>query len=122
MPIYEYKCQSCGKVFTKIQKFSDEPLTSHEECGSGPVEKLLSIPAFHFKGTGFYITDYGKGGASDPKNKSEGGSKEEGGSSSNDKDASKPAETKPSSDSATPATPTPAPAAKTETKPVPTGS
>ncbi len=118
MPIYEYKCQSCGKVFTKIQKFSDEPLTSHEECGSGPVEKLLSIPAFHFKGTGFYITDYGKGGASDLKNKSESGSKEEGGS----KEASKPAETKASSDSATPSTPTPAPAAKTETKPAPTGS
>ena len=48
MPIYEYKCDSCGKIFTKIQKFADEPLTVHEECGSGPVERLISTPAFHF--------------------------------------------------------------------------
>ncbi|HEY3827479.1 MAG TPA: zinc ribbon domain-containing protein [Bryobacteraceae bacterium] len=60
MPLYEYKCQSCGKTFEVLQKFADEPLKTHPECG-GSVEKLLSAPAFHLKGTGWYATDYGKG-------------------------------------------------------------
>jgi putative FmdB family regulatory protein len=59
MPIYEYKCNSCGKRFEKIEKFSDAPLEVHEECG-GPVERLLSAPALQFKGTGWYVTDYGR--------------------------------------------------------------
>ena len=59
MPLYEYKCQSCGKKFEVIQKFSDEALTTHPECG-GPAEKLFSAPAFHLKGTGWYATDYAK--------------------------------------------------------------
>lgn len=61
MPLYEYKCHKCGKTFEVIQKFSDEPLQTHENCG-GEVERLLSAPAFHLKGTGWYATDYGKGG------------------------------------------------------------
>jgi putative FmdB family regulatory protein len=60
MPLYEYKCHSCGKTFEVIQKFADEPLKTHPECG-GNVERLLSAPAFHLKGTGWYATDYGKG-------------------------------------------------------------
>ncbi len=44
-----------------MQKFSDEPVTVHESCG-GSVRKLMSAPAFQFKGTGWYVTDYGKGG------------------------------------------------------------
>ncbi len=59
MPLYEYKCEKCGKKFDALQKFSDEPLTTHEECG-GPVERLISPPAFHFKGSGWYVTDYAK--------------------------------------------------------------
>ena len=61
MPLYEYKCHRCGKTFEKIQKFVDEPLTVHEECG-GEVERLISTPSFNFKGSGWYVTDYGKGG------------------------------------------------------------
>ena len=61
MPIYEYRCDSCGRVFEVIQKFSDEPLALDPECGKGPVERLISAPSFQFKGTGFYITDYAKG-------------------------------------------------------------
>lgn len=60
MPLYEYSCSSCGKKFEVIQKFSDEPLSVHEGCG-GAVERLISPPAFHFKGTGWYVTDYGHG-------------------------------------------------------------
>jgi putative FmdB family regulatory protein len=59
MPMYEYKCSSCGKVFELIQKFSDAPLQSHGECG-GAVERLVSAAALQFKGSGWYITDYAK--------------------------------------------------------------
>jgi putative FmdB family regulatory protein len=61
MPVYEYHCDTCGKTFEVIQKFNDEPLTVHEgDCG-GPVHRLLSAPAFQFKGSGWYVTDYAKG-------------------------------------------------------------
>src|SRR5579863_5257167 len=63
MPLYEYKCQSCGKTFEVIQKFADEQLKTHPECG-GIVEKLFSAPAFHLKGTGWYATDYAKNSGS----------------------------------------------------------
>ena len=59
MPLYEYRCQSCGAVFEVIQKFSDTPLSIHEGCG-GSVEKLISPSALQFKGTGWYVTDYGR--------------------------------------------------------------
>ena len=61
MPLYEYRCHQCGKTFEVIEKFSDSPLTVHEGCG-GAVERLLSAPALQFKGSGWYVTDYGKGG------------------------------------------------------------
>ena len=66
MPLYEYKCRSCGKTFERLQKFSDEPLKVHEECG-GPAERLLSPPALQFKGTGWYITDYARSNGGDSK-------------------------------------------------------
>lgn len=59
MPLYEYKCERCGKTFEVIEKFSDEPLKVHEGCG-GEVERLLSAPALQFKGSGWYVTDYGR--------------------------------------------------------------
>jgi putative FmdB family regulatory protein len=65
MPIYEYKCDKCGGVFDLKQNFSDEPVTRHEGCG-GTVERLISAPTFQFKGTGWYVTDYARGG--DKKN------------------------------------------------------
>ncbi len=60
MPLYEYQCETCGAVFEKMQRFSDEPPTVHEGCG-GPVHRLLSAPALQFKGTGWYVTDYARG-------------------------------------------------------------
>jgi putative FmdB family regulatory protein len=57
MPIYEYQCPKCEKVFDVIQKFSDAPLEKCEECG-GPVSKLVSMSSFALKGTGWYTTDY----------------------------------------------------------------
>ena len=58
MPIYEYKCDN-GHVFDVLQKMSDEPLTECVECGA-PARRVLTAPAVHFKGSGFYNTDYGK--------------------------------------------------------------
>lgn len=78
MPLYEYQCDACGHRFEKIQKFSDPPIAVCPECG-GPVQKLLSSPAIQFKGSGFYLTDYGRGtgtkadGGSPKANKAEGG-------------------------------------------------
>lgn len=65
MPLYEYSCRQCGEVFEVMQKFADEPLATHEGCG-GVVERLVSAPSFQFKGTGWYVTDYGKNGKVPP--------------------------------------------------------
>jgi putative FmdB family regulatory protein len=59
MPLYEYECENCGERFEVLEKFSDEPLRTHEKCG-GAVHRLISAPAFQFKGSGWYITDYAK--------------------------------------------------------------
>jgi putative FmdB family regulatory protein len=58
MPIYEYKCAN-GHVFDVIQRMSDEPLAHCQECDA-PAERVLHPVAVHFKGSGFYTTDYGK--------------------------------------------------------------
>jgi putative FmdB family regulatory protein len=58
MPIYEYKCEK-GHVFDVIQKMADESLTECQEC-SAPAVRVLHPVAVHFKGSGFYNTDYGK--------------------------------------------------------------
>jgi putative FmdB family regulatory protein len=60
MPLYEYRCESCQHQFEIIQKFSDAPIAVCPKCGAGPVVKLLSSPAFQFKGSGWYITDYAR--------------------------------------------------------------
>ncbi len=59
MPIYEYKCLSCGYEFEEIQKFSDPVVSICPKCG-GVVEKKISAPAVQFKGSGWYVTDYTK--------------------------------------------------------------
>jgi putative FmdB family regulatory protein len=66
MPLYEYQCDTCAHRFEVIQKYSDPHIEVCPKCG-GPVKKLFSSPAIQFKGTGFYITDYGKSGSSTTK-------------------------------------------------------
>jgi putative FmdB family regulatory protein len=75
MPIYEYRCQNDHR-FEVLQKFADEPLTECEVCGA-PATRVLHPVAIHFKGSGFYSTDYGrkKKAASDGKPESSSDSK-----------------------------------------------
>ena len=57
MPIYEYRCEN-GHLFEVMQKMSDPPVTACEDCGA-PVARVFHPIAVHFKGSGFYNTDYG---------------------------------------------------------------
>ena len=59
MPIYEYRCDACGSTLEMFQKFSDAPLETCEVCG-GQLRKVLHPVAVHFKGSGFYTTDYAR--------------------------------------------------------------
>ena len=102
MPRYEYKCEGCGEIFELQQKFADEPLTVHENCG-GKVERIISAPALQFKGSGWYVNDYAKGG--------NGGAKK---TESESKSESKP-DSKPASDSASKSSET----KSSESKPAP---
>ena len=75
MPLYEYQCDACGHRFEKIQKYSD-PLVDTCPICAGTVRKLMSSPAIQFKGSGFYITDYGK--KDQGSDRSDGGSADKG--------------------------------------------
>ncbi len=59
MPLYEYLCETCSRVTETLQRLGEAPLTVCPQCG-GPVRKLISAPAFQFKGEGWYVTDYAR--------------------------------------------------------------
>ena len=119
MPLYEYHCDTCGHRFEHIQKFSDPLLTVCPKC-DGELRKLVSSPAFQFKGTGWYVTDYakkdrgeadksseGKDGASDKKatsdktDKTAKTDKTKSGGSTSSSDSSKPGSSQKTSSSST---------------------
>ena len=101
MPIYEYRCER-GHTFEVMQRMTDDPLELCEEHGT-PVQRVFHPVAVHFKGSGFYNTDYGKkksGAASESKSeaassdssaKSDSGSKDSGSGSGSKDSGSKPA-------------------------------
>jgi putative FmdB family regulatory protein len=64
MPIYEYRCRN-GHTFEVVQSMSDDPVSACEECGA-PVERVFHPIAVHFKGSGFYTTDYARKGNAKP--------------------------------------------------------
>ncbi len=69
MPLYEFRCESCGHEMETLVAFSEPLPTTCETCG-GALKKLLAAPAVQFKGSGFYLTDYGRSGSSSPKKES----------------------------------------------------
>lgn len=64
MPLYEYRCEACGRKTEVLQKLAEAPLTVCPDCG-GVLRKQVSAPAFQFKGTGWYVTDYGRSSESE---------------------------------------------------------
>jgi putative FmdB family regulatory protein len=98
MPTYEYRCLN-GHTFEVIQRMSDDPIETCEECGA-PVERVFHPVAVHFKGSGFYSTDYGakgkaaagKDGDSSSSDSSESSSESSGSESSSKKSDSSGAE------------------------------
>ena len=91
MPIYEYRCLN-GHTFEVIQSMSDDPVETCEVCGA-PVERVFHPVAVHFKGSGFYTTDYAKkakaGAAKDGGESKDGGSSDSAGSESGSSTESK---------------------------------
>jgi putative FmdB family regulatory protein len=71
MPIYEYRCQDCSQEFERMQRFSDPAVDTCPKC-SGPVQRLISRSAFHLKGGGWYVTDYGRNGSSKAEKSAQG--------------------------------------------------
>ena len=108
MPTYQYVCTECGGQLEAVQKFTDEPLTVHEDCG-GRLRKVFSPVGIVFKGSGFYRTDSrgsgsSGGSASSSSSSKEGGSKESGSSSSADSSSSAAKSGDSSSSSSAPST------------------
>lgn len=96
MPIYEYRCESCGHEMDALQKISDPPLTDCPACGQPSLKKLVSAAGFRLKGGGWYETDFKSGNKKNLHDS--GGAKESGKSSGEAKDATggaKKTETKP---------------------------
>ncbi len=94
MPIYEYRCSSCGHELETLQKFSDAPLVNCPQCRKDALVKLVSAAGFQLKGSGWYVTDF-KGSGSKPAAKPDAGAaKPDAGAAKPDAGTTKPAETK----------------------------
>ena len=87
MPIYEYRCEN-GHTFELQQRMTDEPLTTCQVCGA-PVQRVFHPVAVHFKGSGFYATDYGRKKSSASPDSDSSDSKKDSSSDSNSKSESK---------------------------------
>ena len=107
MPIYAYRCESCGHAQDVLQKMSDPVLTVCPACGEPRYAKQLTAAGFQLKGSGWYVTDF-RGGDNGPK--------KDAADAADKPAADKPAETKPGDTPASPAA-SPAPAAPAAAKP-----
>lgn len=108
MPIYAYKCESCGHAKDALQKISDAPLTVCPQCGQPTFKKQVTAAGFQLKGSGWYVTDFRGGNSTGvPAPKADGG--EAGGSNGSGAD-SKPADSGAAAPAGTAAASSPAPA------------
>ncbi len=89
MPIYEFVCQQCGHEFERIQSFSDTSTPECPHCAAVEVNRQVSRPAIHFKGSGWYITDSKEKGKK-PSKESANGSTTEAGADANTDATAKP--------------------------------
>jgi putative FmdB family regulatory protein len=85
LPIYTYECQSCSSTLERRQSFSDDPLTTHDECG-GSLRRVIHPAGIVFKGSGFYNTDYKNSTGSNDKAKDSTESKADGASTDTSSD------------------------------------
>ena len=92
MPIYGYRCRTCGHEFEVLQKMSDAPLKTCPKC-SGQLAKMVYAAGIVYKGSGYYSTDYNKGGKAASKDTSNG--------AKSDSDSSSGSDTKPAGESST---------------------
>jgi putative FmdB family regulatory protein len=97
MPIYEYRCKK-GHTFEVRQRFSDDPITKCEVCGA-PVQRVFHPVAVHFKGSGFYNTDYGTRKRSREKEAAKDGAKSDSSKSDSSKSDSSKSDSSKGSDS-----------------------
>jgi putative FmdB family regulatory protein len=97
VPIYEYRCKK-GHTFEVMQSMSDDPVTACTECGA-PVERVFHPVAVHFKGSGFYSTDYGRGRSGGGGDSAGGDSKETGSGKSDSSTSSDKSDSSSGSDS-----------------------
>ena len=88
MPIYEYRCPN-GHTFERFQAMTAPPPEECDVCGASPVELVLYPVEIHYKGSGFYTTDYGKGKAAKKEGESGGSSGGDGGGKSDSKPVEK---------------------------------
>ena len=120
MPIYEYRCSSCGFERDALQKMADPPLVDCPQCGKPALVKLVSAAGFHLKGSGWYATDFKNSGKSKPAAKDDAAKPDAAAADSTATSGdSKPGETKSGAQSADNASPTTAKpeASKPESKP-----
>ena len=109
MPIYAYKCESCGHAKDALQKISDAPLTVCPQCGQSTFKKQVTAAGFQLKGSGWYVTDFRGGNTTGaPAPKTDGG--EAGAGNGGDSKAADAGASTPASTAAAPAS-APAPAA-----------
>jgi putative FmdB family regulatory protein len=84
MPTYDYRCLKCGHDYEAFQKISDQTSAKCPQCGTRGERRITGGAGIHFKGSGFYITDYQRAGDKKPAAESDGG-KKSGGSESSSK-------------------------------------
>ena len=108
MPIYEYRCATCGFEKEYLQKLSDAPLKDCPECGQPTFSKLISAAGFQLKGSGWYATDFKNGPQPKPKPESNTKAATEPGPKEISAESAPASESKAKTDESKPATPAPA--------------